>query len=366
MRLDHLTFTRFLAALTVVIFHYGADLAPFNTPPFDQIFQAGPIAVSYFYALSGFIMAIAYYRPNRPENFNRWKYWLARFSRIYPVYLVALLLVFLANYTKTDNATSQLLLNLTLLQTWIPGYPLTLNSPGWSLSVEAFFYVCFPLFLWIIYRGGLKSLMGFSIALWLATQLIHIYYLNSANYQPLNALHDFIYYNPLMHLNTFLAGLMVGIIFQNKYRNTAPSPYNNRLLLLTSLLIVFLLMMRPSIPIWLDLDIDYTNGLIAPLFLLFIVLLARAQGVITTLLAAPSLVLLGEASYSLYILQRPVYGIYHNYLAHYFAVSELWHFTFYLLLLIAISIASYKLFETPVRQWINSRVSWQQNGENNT
>ena len=370
MRLDHLTFTRFLAALTVVIFHYGGHLAPFNLQPFDQLFQAGPIAVSYFYALSGFIMAIAYYRPNSPENFNRWKYWLARFARIYPVYLVALLLVFFANYRQTGNATenatenavTQLLLNLSMLQAWVPTYPLSLNSPGWSLSVEAFFYLCLPLLLWIIYRGGLKILMGFSVVLWFATQLLHIYYLNSADYRPLNALHDFIYYNPLMHLNTFLAGLMVGIVFYTKLMHKPPHRYNTVLLLSTMAVIVLLLILRPRFDLWFSLQIDYTNGLIAPLFLLFIVLLARSQGLISTLLAAPSLVLLGEASYSLYILQRPVYGLYHNYFAKHLAVSELWHFYFYLLLLIALSIASYKLFETPLRQWINTRVSWQKNG----
>ena len=364
MRLDHLTFTRFLAALTVVIFHYGSHLAPFNIQPFDQIFQAGPIAVSYFYALSGFIMAIAYYRPQQPKNFNRWKYWLARFARIYPVYLLALLLVFFANYTKTDNAIGQLLLNLSMLQAWVPSYPLSLNSPGWSLSVEAFFYLCFPIFLWMIYRGGLKLLMLLSILLWLATQLLHTYWLNSPEYIPLNAIHDFIYYNPLMHLNTFLAGLMVGILFQEKLIHRPPSRYNNFWLLFTMVLISVLLMSRPSFKVWFGVDIDYTNGLIAPLFLLFIVLLARSQGIIVSLLAMPSLVLLGEASYSLYILQRPVYGIYHNYIAKHLSVSELWHFYFYLLLLISISIASYKLFETPLRQWINTRVSWQKNSVN--
>jgi len=364
MRLDHLTFSRFLAALSVVIFHYGGHLAPFNLQPFDQVFQAGPIAVSYFYALSGFIMAIAYYRPKTPENFNRWKYWLARFARIYPVYFIALLLVFVANYTKMDNASTQLLLNVSMLQAWIPSYPLSLNSPGWSLSVEAFFYLCFPFLLWIIYRGGLKSLMFLSIVLWIATQLLHTYWLNSPDYVPLNALHDFIYYNPLMHLNTFLAGLMVGILFKDKHIRTTPSRYNNLLLLLTIVTIVLLLIIRPSFPIWFGIEIDYTNGLIVPSFLLFIILLARSQGIITTLLATPILVLLGEASYSLYILQRPVYGIYHNYIARHLSVSEQWHFYFYLLLLIAVSIASYKLFETPIRQWINTSVSWQKKGAN--
>ncbi len=359
MRLDHLTFTRFLAALTVVIFHYGGNLSPFNIAPFDQIFQAGPIAVSYFYALSGFIMAIAYYRPDSPKNFNRWRYWLARFARIYPVYLLALLVVFAANLLGGESNSSQLgtqlLLNLSMLQAWLPSYPLSLNSPGWSLSVEAFFYLCFPAVLWLIYRGGLKILLGFSVVLWLGTQILHTYWLNSANYIPLNHLHDFIYYNPIMHLNTFLAGLMAGIYFQDKLLKKPPSQYTEVWLGLTVLIIALLLMIHPYLSEWLSFQIDYTNGLIAPLFLVFIILLARSQGLIVSLLAAPWLVLLGEASYSLYILQRPVHSIYQKYLASHLAVSEAGHFYIYLLLLVAVSIASYKLFETPVRIWINTK-----------
>jgi len=356
MRLEHLTFTRFIAALTVVFFHYGNSVTPFNIPPFDKIFQAGPIAVSYFYALSGFIMAIAYYRPKTPENFNKWKYWLARFARIYPVYLIALLLIFIANYKTMEHASSSLFLNLSMLQAWIPGYPLTLNSPGWSLSVEAFFYLIFPLLLLFIYRGGLKIVIVLSIVLWVATQILHTYLLNSPAYAIHNGLHDFIYYNPLMHVNTFVMGLLVGIYFQNKalYKKAPSYNYNATALFTVLTIIALLLIIRPSLKLWLGFDVDYTNGLIAPLFLLSILLLAQQQGSIAKIFSASWLVLLGEASYSLYILQRPVYGIYHKYIATHFVVSELWHFYFYLTFLIILSIVSYKLFETPLRHWINT------------
>lgn len=354
MRLEHLTFTRFIAALTVVFFHYGSNIPPFNIAPFDQVFQAGPIAVSYFYALSGFIMAIAYYRPSTPENFNKWKYWLARFARIYPVYLIALLLIFAANFKTLDNATSALILNLTMLQAWVPAYPLSLNSPGWSLSVEAFFYLTFPLLLLIIYRGGLKALFTFSLILWVATQVFHAYLLNSSAYIPHNALHDFIYYNPLMHINTFILGLLVGIYYQNKQLNKIPPSYNGILLFLVLVVIAVLLIIRPHITPWFGYTVDYTNGLIAPLFLLSIVLLARERGRIKKIFTYSWFVLLGEASYSLYILQRPVYGLYNKYIATQIDTSELWHFYFYLVFLITISIISYKLFETPLRHWINT------------
>ena len=59
MKLEQLTFTRYIAALSVVFFHYGAWVFPANIPWLNPILAAGPIAVSYFYVLSGFIMAIA-------------------------------------------------------------------------------------------------------------------------------------------------------------------------------------------------------------------------------------------------------------------------------------------------------------------
>ncbi|MGV6810560.1 MAG: acyltransferase family protein [bacterium] len=363
MPLDHLTFTRFLAALSVVIFHYGATTAPFDSSPTNAVFQAGPIAVSYFYALSGFIMAVAYYQlanlPKQP-NYKRkplkiGKYWLARFARIYPVYLLALLLVYFASFQENQQDNTALLLNLSLLQAWFSGYPLSLNSPGWSLSVEAFFYFCLPFFIIFAYRFGRKSLLLLTLIIWIVTQSLHTFLLNSPSYQAHNALHDFIYYHPLMHLNTFLLGLVVGIYFKEHYALLKTDAISNRIFLfLLGLLIASLLMLQPHFPQLFGIHIDFTNGLLAPLSLLFIVILARDDSGFAQILAHPWLVLLGEASYSLYILQRPAYGIYEKLIASPLAIPDFLSFYVYLLFLIVLSIASFKLFETPARRLVKS------------
>lgn len=353
MRLDHLTFTRFLAALSVVIFHYGSTTTPFNVPPFSHIFQAGPIAVSYFYSLSGFIMAIAYYKPEQPL-FDKKKYWLARLARIYPVYLLALMMVFLANYNELSHDYPALLLNLSLFQAWIPGYALSLNSPGWSLSVEAFFYICLPFIIVYAYQAGLKRLMQLSISLWAVTQLIHIILLNSDAYEAHNALHDFIYYNPLMHINTFLIGLVGGIFFKKNYPYLQSNLASNHLLMLsTCALIGLLIIIQASFKENYGFDIDLTNGLIAPFSIIFIIALARDSGKLSKWLSLPIFVLLGEASYSLYILQRPVHGLYERLIATPFGIPDYLDFYAYLTLLVIISVLSYRWFETPARQLIN-------------
>lgn len=350
MQLAQITFTRFVAALTVVFFHYGNQVFPLNIALIEPTLKAGPVAVNYFYLLSGFIMAYAYFRPEQQNKFSAKKYWIARFARIYPVYLLAFLLIAIGKIHE-PNFIPAIILNTSLLQAWIPEYALSLNSPGWSLSVEAFFYLCFPLLLIIIYRTGLKKLSIFAVIFWLATQVLHTQLLNSSAYSAHNTIHQFIYYNPMMHLNAFILGVIVGVIFkQQRSIIKALKPYSSLGIIITSTLIILLITFQESLSTWLGFKIALTNGQIAPLFLLFIVFLALDKSWFSRLMSHKWLVLLGEASFSLYILQRPLYGIYQRVIANRIELSETTHFYLYLILLIIVAILSFKLFETPARK----------------
>ena len=59
MRIEQLTFTRFLAATSIVIFHYGVKCYPFNNNEIAFIFKSADVGVSYFFILSGFVMLLA-------------------------------------------------------------------------------------------------------------------------------------------------------------------------------------------------------------------------------------------------------------------------------------------------------------------
>ena len=359
MQLDQITFTRFIAALSVVFFHYGQNVFPANIPALFENITAGPIAVGYFYVLSGFIMAIAYYQTdkNKQKLIDKKKYWIARFARIYPVYLIALLLIVAAKIKVIAQNPEQLPLHLLLLQSWIPGYPITLNTPGWSLSVEAFFYLCLPFLLLWIYRFGIRSLLIFTIILWLVTQVILLTGINSSQYAPKTSLHDFIYYNPLMHLNSFIAGLVVGVFIKHQ-ATTRFERKDNTTALAFSFLVIFLLIWgRPHLETILGYKLAFTNGLLAPAFLYFIVLLAKDNGRVAKLFSHYWLVLLGEASYSLYILQKPIHGLYDKIIVPRLALSDTQHFYIFLFILIILSIISYKFVETPARRFIRKKLS---------
>lgn len=356
MRIEQLTFTRYLAALTVIFFHYGATVFPASVPWLQPLVTAGPIAVSYFYVLSGVIMAVAYYQPQQEQQYlHTYRYWLARFARIYPVYLLALLLMAAAKYQQVLTDPTGLVLSLSMLQAWSPEYALTLNTPGWSLSVEAFFYLSFPLIMLLFKRRHLPYWLGFTAAVWLATQLLHTYLLNSTDYTAHNALHKLIYYNPLMHWNTFLIGFLGGVwLREGGFKRFAQPAFNHGGLVLIGSLLAILLVGKAQ---WIKdsgVAFAYTNGLITPLFLLLIILLATNTSCISRWLQQRWLVVLGEASFSLYILQKPLHGIYERLMPTSIPADSALHFYLFVLLLTLSAIASYYLFETPLRRWINN------------
>src|SRR6266481_3833483 len=90
MKIEQITFTRFLAAIAIVIFHFGRGIFPFNSEMISFLFAKAGVGVSYFFILSGFVMIIAY---GKKSKISPLAYYKNRFARIYPVYLIAILLL---------------------------------------------------------------------------------------------------------------------------------------------------------------------------------------------------------------------------------------------------------------------------------
>ena len=84
--INSLTATRGFAALLVVVFHYGCTVFPFNQA--EHFFRNGNLAVNYFFVLSGFVMYSAYSQRQITYGY----FIRRRFARIYPAYLLAVLL----------------------------------------------------------------------------------------------------------------------------------------------------------------------------------------------------------------------------------------------------------------------------------
>ncbi|MDM3870616.1 acyltransferase [Porticoccus sp. W117] len=351
MRIEELTFFRFLAASIVVIFHFGKDLE--GIPGF---LRSGPEMVTFFFVLSGFVMGISYF--NKPVVAT--KYLWARFSRITPVYFLALGLV-LASMVLSHQSINPiaLLLNVTFLQSWVSPFPLSLNGPGWSLSVEAFFYCAFPLILICIKQLSLtsKAVLGIGLGFWVAVHLATTYVLSSDGYEGYPSFsHDMIYYFPPTHLCSFILGIAGAIWIYEQKSTVNKNSWLTIAVVVVCFSIVVILNNKRPIEEYFGLSLAFGSSLLSPLFLLFIVLIAWCDSRLIALFRSYPLVLLGEASYAFYILQKPVHILYEKYMPREILTNEWISFSVFFLLLTGVSICVFYFFEKPMNNFLRHRV----------
>lgn len=347
MRIESLTFFRFVAALVVVFFHFGGDIG------LPKALLAGQQMVTFFFVLSGFVMVVAYYRR---DAIDLKAYWWARVARIFPVYFVALLMMVVFHWVRhADFDPLAILLNIFFLQAWVSPYPLSVNAPGWSLSVEMFFYLLFPLLVLLIKRLNASPAWVLAVALWswLLTQWLSIATLNLGGYQGYPSLsHDLLFYFPLTHLCSFLIGVAAGVWFLSRDRDSLPSAVSLSLIGLSAFLIGYVLQNADSIQWQLGLKLPFESSFLAPLFALFIVSMALCHSPLIKVFSLKPLVFLGEASYSLYILQIPLRHIYWAGMTPLGEIDPLIKFVGLVLFLIVASILSYLYFEKPANRYL--------------
>lgn len=339
MRIEQITFSRFLAAIAIVVFHYGKNVFPFSLESISFIFEEAAIGVSYFFILSGFVMIIAY---GQKKEISTFIYFKNRFARIYPVYFLAIVILFIYKIIASNSIdTSGLILNIFLIQSWIPSKALSFNTPGWSLAVEFLFYALFPFLFNKLYRKyNYRKIAVPFILFFIISQVVFHWGVNSEFYGgvPSNS-HSFLYYFPLMHLNEFLIGNLAGLLFIDKFKGKEINC--DWLILIITFIIIILLKY--------DIGLYFHNGLMAILFVPLIFALSINKGLIARFSNLKIMVFLGEISYGIYILQKPIFSFVRGTLIYLNIDNNLIKFYLPLFALIIISAISYRFIESPLR-----------------
>ena len=311
-----LTGIRFLAAVHVMIFHM-AQLTIVTLPDgLSDFFGAGYVGVSMFFVLSGFILAYNYVGENGTLTVTRTDFYIARASRIAPVYVVCMIFglpVFVSDMMLLAHNLSTVALYVfaavgmsgTLMQAWVPYPTFYVNAPGWSLSNEAFFYLLFPGIIFFLRQRSIRALTGIAAIAWLSAMILPVLYtiVNAGGQASINHLTESVSlavlkYNPLLRLPEFIMGAVTGSIF------VRVGPWERRtsgILTVASLIIVTgMLAVSTKLPY-----IIIHDGLLAPVYALFIYALAGDRSVIASFLSSRTMVLLGEASFALYLFHLP-------------------------------------------------------------
>lgn len=373
-RLPALTSLRFFAALWVVLYHYDKDLLP-AFPWARSFIHAGSTGVSLFYVLSGFILAHTYWDRDVRSTKGRRDFFVHRLARIYPMYLASLAVMLprliiernepIVRYAY-DHPWLVTLSHLTLTTPWF-FYPVpVLNAPTWSVGCEAGFYLLFPSLIPLIRRTGARSAliaMGLIFALsvvlpWMYAQGLFFdgpRIWGWADPAECDArANQAIRMWPIFRLGEFAIGMLVAAYLRHRPAWGSRA----RTVLLGSVLLFALAFVGAQIQ---SAGSSQTVLLVqqvypVPFFAALIAALALYGGTRPRWLSAPFLLLLGEASYSLYLIHIPVkhalrlvgdrVGV---------PLETPLGVAATILLTIPASILAFRLVESPARRWIAAR-----------
>lgn len=165
---------RGIAALIVPFWHYqhfyfseagsGPKIESFEVLPlysvFEYFYRYGYAAVYFFWVLSGFVLANAYWDHKATAR----EFTVRRFARIYPLHFVTLVVVaalqiislLLLNHWQIygNNDIYHFILHLGLMSDWGFQNGYAFNAPIWSVSLEIVIYAVFFVSLPAIRRFG--------------------------------------------------------------------------------------------------------------------------------------------------------------------------------------------------------------------
>lgn len=262
-----LTPLRGLAALAIVLHHCHRILLPLTTQS-TGVIEMAYLAVDFFFILSGFVLAHRYGAEfdffEEPYfrlgvNFKSYcQYLKARALRILPLYYLSFLLTFgtvsffiipyaadLAPYWKQVFSVKGLISSIFLIQ----GFPLNQysvwNIPSWSLSVEWWMYLLFPvLWKWFVSTLDRPILVKNSLIL-IFIGYLGLYYgfapYSEAHKATLDLATDFGFFRCFL-------GFMAGLLTYRLYQFEAGARLFSRNWLSLQLIMLLLLGMHFEVP----------------------------------------------------------------------------------------------------------------------
>jgi len=310
--LKALTGLRCFAALNIVFFHFSN---PLWFGPLAPVVNAGYASVSYFILLSGFVLAYNYGPRARAGQLDVKRFYKARFTRLYPIYILSLILAWQIIPQEWEAHThpmfwTGIVLSPLLLQGWVAPIATFLNTPAWTMSAEAFYYTIFPLMsAWKrparrrdqLWKLGLVWLLG------LIPGALYIIFNPDGIAHPdrfsTGAWLQALKYTPLPHLASFAFGVLLCGLDE-----IMPRPGWLRLMLGIAGFggIFTLLKLAPELPYPLLHD-----GLLMPMFGCIILGLA-GENPLARVIGSRPLVFVGEASYCLYLLHFNMWNLIHS------------------------------------------------------
>src|SRR5262245_32857619 len=414
--LPALTGLRFVAAFSVLIGHGFAWILANHETPGGLVFWVSQISgfgMTLFFVLSGFVIHYNYGKLVTTKGLRGVGAFLwARFARLYPLFLL-MMLVYVAVSSRTlallagnperfGSVLQALPYFLFSIHTWV--YTLIGENPvvdaigggspiTWSISTEWFFYFAYPLLAWLILRARTPRLAAVLALLWCALWIavtVGLYDWSSVidawalqYYGPIagaqahfqtSFVRWLLYFSPYVRVGEFLLGTLVAQLYINLERRSVSNREN-----LVGTAVFFAAVISVAVITYLNYSaIAYLspdanaganmsctnivckmnmNFALAPTAALLIFCGARYKHIGSRALALRPVLLLGAASYSIYLVHDVVLGVSVKLTGsakHSFVYDSV-KLVLLLVVVLAISLALYTYYEAPARKWLRRR-----------
>lgn len=291
-RLYPLDYLRGICAFSIMIYHYLLwQGVVFNAN--DVLQRLGIYGVSIFYVLSGLTLYCVYQNQDFSVMNNIKRFFKKRIVRIFPLFIVATMVVFFA--TKSMDWL-RFFLNITGLFSIIDwsGY---LVVGGWSIGNELSFYLIFPIAMLCLNKN--KVLF---YGLWVMSLVFYIYFSSKIGQGTSFSAGNIweVYTNPLNQVFLFLSGLFIAHELVSKTVNQ----YINVFLFLLSILVFV------AFPLENITDLIRLKGRFILTLASFLIVISffKLYYPLPRIIHTP-FALLGEMSYSIYLLHSIVFQI---------------------------------------------------------
>jgi peptidoglycan/LPS O-acetylase OafA/YrhL len=354
--LPALTGVRTLLAFSIVAFHFSD---PKMWGPLAPVVNNSFVFLGCFFLLSGFILAYNY--ANRGPALAKREFWLARFARLYPVYVLALIVSLQMlqaewHFQTRPHFIEGVILTPLLLQGFSPLLATFWNTVAWTLSCEVMLYIAFPYLIVLRWPRQPRKLAVLVMLFWMIGLILPGLYVLL---HPDGIVHTDRYswgiwlralkYTPLCYIPTFLAGIALGLL---QLRLTLT---NRQRLWMTGAMFLLL----AAIFRWWIAALPFPmlhTGLLTPLFAVLILGLSGRHWLSRPFSIAP-MVIMGEATYCLYLLHFNTWILLHKYNVPARLRLAAWEPWFSYAILVAFALIAYYTVEVPGRRWILKRFS---------
>lgn len=292
------------AILLVIAVHTAGGASDF-TGIWRRLVDQGARGVQLFFIVSALTLMMSWHsRQDGAINF-----YIRRFFRIAPMFWISIIgYLWLHGYAPgywSPDGMNHLTVFMTAIFShgWNPAYFNSVVPGGWSIAVEMFFYLLFPLLAYLI-RNAKGAIIGCTISLFIA-HLSFRYALEYRHFLWPNIQHDYLTWGLINlwfpnELPVFMVGIYLFFLI-----SSSPSPktkYFYKTLLVFSVLMMAYLALRndPYSILRGYISIYEAYGFI---FAIFAYALAKGAGGILVNSVA---VMIGKVSYSAYLLHFAV------------------------------------------------------------